>query len=283
MDGDRYDRSGERRVRDAFPLSGRLVFGAVILTLGVLWTAENLGLLDADSVLRFWPALLVVFGLLRVTGTFGTRQRVGGALFMFIGGWMLARELGWVHFSVFRLWPVFLIAAGVSIVWRSMHGEPAPVDAQRDSYPKPVALMGGVTRAIESQDLVGIEASAVMGGVELDLRGAKARGPEVVVEAFAWWGGIDLVVPDDWRVVTEVTPVMGGVEDQSRLATDAPVTTLVVRGVVIMGGLEIRNAPRGGEGEFRGVRVGVTRRGGRKEVKVDASGVTVTHERDPRD
>jgi len=278
MTGDPFGPMRRDRLRRGIPFSGRLLFGAVAITLGVLWTADNLGVLDADSVLRWWPAFLAMFGLMRLTGLFGPRHVVSGALFTIAGFWMLLRELDVIQVSIFKLWPVFLIVLGGSLVWRSMRSEPAPEDAERDSYPKPVAIMGGVVRNIESQDLVGIEASAVMGGVELDLRGAKARGREVVVEAFAWWGGIELYVPDDWRVINEVTPIMGVVEDKTRLNAVEPVTTLIVRGIVIMAGIELSNKRRK-EGEFRGVRVGINL----GEEKPGGSGDSRTREQDPRD
>lgn len=257
--------------------TGRLLFGAILVVLGLLWTLDNLGIADADLVLRWWPVLLVAYGFVRFTGLDGTRRVVSGVLFMLAGAWMLARELGYVHVSIFHLWPVLMIFLGASLVWRSMRGPQAEQDMDRESYPRPFAFMGGVSRTIESQDLVGIEASAVMGGVELDLRGARARGREVVVETFAWWGGIDIVVPETWHVVTEVSPIMGGVEDTTRRSEESDGTTLVVRGLVIMAGIEIRNSKRD-RGDFRGVKVGVSRRGTRKEVRVDPSGVTIVKE-----
>ena len=33
---------------------------------------------------------------------------------------------------------------------------------------------------------------------------------------FAFWGGIEIKVPEDWTVVTRVMPLMGGVEDKTR-------------------------------------------------------------------
>jgi predicted membrane protein len=278
MNADRFDPIGDRRTRRGIPFSGRLVFGAVMLTLGVLWTLDNLNLMDADSILRWWPALLAWFGVFRIFGILGPRSVVSGTLFFAVGFWMLLRELGVVHVSIFRLWPVFLIVLGAVLVWRSMRGEQEPEGADRDAHPRPFAIMGGVVRSIESQELVAIEATAVMGGVELDLRGAKSRDREVIVDVFAWWGGVELFVPDDWRVVTEISPIMGGVEDKSRLAAPEAVTTLVVRGFAIMGGVEIRNKRRK-DGEFRGVHVGVTG----LEVKAGTTGDSQPRERDPRD
>lgn len=260
--------------------TGRLVFGIILVTLGLLWTLDNLGLANADQVLRWWPALLIVYGFVRFTGLDGTRRVVSGVLFMIAGGWMLARELGYVHVSIFKLWPLFMICIGASLVWRSVRGPQNEEGIDRDSYPRPFAFMGGVSRTIQSQDLVGMETSAVMGGIELDLRGAKARNREVVVEAFAMWGGIEIIVPDDWHVITEVSPIMGGVEDSTRRTDAGDGTTLVLRGLVVMAGVEVRNAKRD-KSEFRGVKVGVTHGDGshtRKEVRVEPSGVTITRE-----
>jgi len=289
MSGD-YERDpglprGVMSERHGPRFTARLLFGLVLVSLGALWTLENLGVPEASEVLRWWPSLLVAYGFVRLTGLDGRRRVVSGSLFMLAGGWMLARELGIVQVSLFRLWPVFMIAIGSTLVWRSMRGSSlARDDSDRSTYPRPFAFMGGVTRNVDSQDLVGLEATAVMGGVEADLRGARARGREVVVEVFAWWGGIDLIVPENWRVVSEVMPIMGGVDDQSKVVGADAVTTIVVRGLVVMGGVEVRNTPRARDREVRGVRIGVVSdygRGRRKEVRIDPSGVTITREDAP--
>lgn len=265
-------------------ITARLLFGGVLVTLGLLWTLENLGLADAREYLRWWPALLVGYGLLRLTGLDGYRRPVAGSIFVLIGGWMLAREFGLVHVSIFGLWPVFLILIGASLVWRSIRGPGASPDAaDANAYPRPFAFMGANLRSIESQSLVGLEATAIMGGVEADLRGARARDKEVVAEVFAWWGAIELIVPEDWRVVSEVMPIMGGVEDKTRVPEGGGGTTLIVRGLVVMGGLEIQNTASTRD-RFRGVHVGVSSRsrsGRVKEVRVDASGVRITRDDDP--
>ena len=224
------------------PFTGKLLFGAVILVLGLLWTAENLGLVEAEAVLRWWPVLLVAYGLVRLAGLDGNRGWVSGTLFALAGAWMLAREVGIVHVSIWRLWPVFMIVMGGALIFRSIRPPVPQVGSDLDSFPRPFAIMGGVTRSIDSQELTAIEATAVMGGVELDLTGARARDREVVLEVFTCMGGIDLVIPEDWRVVTEATPIMGGVEDKTRVSHEGPTTTLIVRGFVVMGGVELKNA-----------------------------------------
>jgi hypothetical protein len=233
----------EREGRTHGPLTGRLLFGAALVGLGVLWTLDNLDVLDASIVTRWWPLLFVGYGILRVTGADGCKRPVSGAIFAVLGALFLLNNLDAIDFDVFDLWPLFVIAIGVNILHnraRASAQVTGPEAADQDSYPRPFALMGGNERRLHSQDLTGFEASAVMGGVELDLRGAKARGTHVYGEVFAMWGGIDIVVPPDWRVVCEATPIMGGVENKADRPVEPVAATLVVRGLLIMGGLEIK-------------------------------------------
>lgn len=268
--------------RSGMRVTGRLIFGLVLVACGLMWTLENLGVPGVDEFMRWWPAALVVYGVIRITGLDGTRRVVSGGLVTLLGGYLLGREFGFIHVSIFRLWPLWLILVGSILVWRSTRRPYAGHDpSDRSSYPRPFAFMGGNARKVDSQDFIGLEATAVMGGVEADLTGARPRGREVVAEVFAFWGGIELIVPEDWHVVSEVTPVMGGVEDATRFAGGKPAATLVVRGLVVMGGVEIRNTKRGWN-EFKGVRVGVTRSGrSRKEVRIDQSGITITRDVGP--
>ena len=86
-----------------------------------------------------------------------------------------------------------------------------------------------------------------MGGCDVDLRDASiAPNTEAVIDVFAFWGGIDLKVPEDWVVINRVIPLMGGVDDKTRTPIDSSAAQkrLVVRGIVIMGGISIRNRTR---------------------------------------
>ena len=79
-----------------------------------------------------------------------------------------------------------------------------------------------------------------MGGCEIDLRQASIDG-EAVIDVFALWGGIEIRVPEDWTVVSRVMPILGGVEDKTRPPQTAAGKRLVVRGFVVMAGVEMKN------------------------------------------
>lgn len=93
--------------------------------------------------------------------------------------------------------------------------------------------IGGKTKAV-----------AVMGGCDMDLRRAEIEGPEVEITAFAFWGGIDIVVPEGFDVELRGFSFMGG---RSLRLRDVPIVPgsprIIVRGFAIMGAVEVKSRP----------------------------------------
>jgi Domain of unknown function (DUF1707)/Cell wall-active antibiotics response 4TMS YvqF len=115
-----------------------------------------------------------------------------------------------------------------------------------------IAVMSGVQRRGSWRVPVDSTAVAFMGGVELDLRTAVLSGPVTTITAVAFMGGIEITVPPGIRVESSGFGFMGGWDNRAteeRLAPDAPV--LRVRGVAIMGGVDIRTKePRDPRGQL---------------------------------
>ena len=79
-----------------------------------------------------------------------------------------------------------------------------------------------------------------MGGCELDLRGASIQSGVAVLDVFAFWGGIEMKVPQDWSVEVQAMPILGGIEEKTVQPKEGN-KKLIVKGYVVMGGVEIRN------------------------------------------
>jgi hypothetical protein len=104
-----------------------------------------------------------------------------------------------------------------------------------------LAVWSAADRKVLSQEFRGGDVTAVMGGADIDLRGARAVPEGAVLEILAVWGGVDLKVPEHWRVVNQATVVMGAIEDKTKLPPVESTQTLIIRGFVMMGGVEIKN------------------------------------------
>jgi hypothetical protein len=78
----------------------------------------------------------------------------------------------------------------------------------------------------------------------VDLVRADIEGEQAVLEANAVFGGGEIRVPENWLVVLQGVGVFGAYEDKTRhIQTDVskPTKTLVVRGVAVFGGIEVKN------------------------------------------
>ena len=221
-------------------LTPHLILGLLIVFVGVLFTLDNLDLADAEKYLRFWPAGLILIGLAKLMNTRGGQGNpIGGALFTLIGSWLLLDTLGYVSAELWDFWPLLLVFVGGMIIWNAMRGQRPLAEGGHDTI-NAVAILGGVNRGSNSPSFKGGELTAFMGGVEVDLRNAAING-EAVIDVFAMWGGIEIKVPENWTVIGRVTPLMGGVEDKTRAPQNATTNRLIIRGVVVMGGIEIKN------------------------------------------
>jgi hypothetical protein len=109
------------------------------------------------------------------------------------------------------------------------------------------AIMAGTTRKGQWKPTSNVTAVAIMGGVELDFRDAVLEPGGTEINCFAFWGGVEIIVPPDVNVESQGFAFMGGFEQSSNIETrateDAP--TIRVNGFALMGGVDIKVKERG--------------------------------------
>ena len=222
-------------------LTPHLVFGLIIIAVGVLFTLDNLGIIYAEDYWRWWPIGLIAVGVAKLWQSWrGAGNPVGGMFFVVVGSWFLFDNLGVISRDLWNFWPLLLVFIGSMIVYQGVRGKQARATAGSADTISGVAILGGWKRNISSPAFRGGELTAVMGGCEVDLRNAGING-DAVIEVFAMWGGIEIRLPEDWTLINRVTAVMGAVEDNSRPPQAPTPHRLTLRGFVMMGGVEIKN------------------------------------------
>lgn len=221
-------------------MTPQLVLGLMVIAAGVLLTLDNLGVAEANRYLRFWPAGLLLLGLLKLWQSQHGAGTFGGIVLTAVGAWLLLEQSAIVTLSIRDLWPVLLVLLGGFLVWQGLSGPAPRPAANANAIISAAAILGSVVQGSNSRAFRGGDLTAILGGCEIDLRNAAIEG-EAVIEIFALWGGIEIRVPEDWTVVSHVTPVLGGVEDKTRAPQSSGRHVLLLRGVVTMAGVEIKN------------------------------------------
>jgi hypothetical protein len=214
----------------------------MVIGIGVLFTLENLGIAHSSQyVFRYWPVGLIAIGLLKLSQPRdGFGGGFGGLLFTLAGTWLLLEQTALVRISFVDLWPLLLVFIGAFLVWQGVAGPRRRTFDDTNSAVSAMAILGGVSRGNNSRAFKGGDLTAIMGGCELDLRHAALEGP-AVIDVFAVWGGIEIRVPEDWTVVSRVTPILAGFTDNTRPTQSAAAKQLVIRGFILMAGVEVKN------------------------------------------
>src|SRR5262245_61898051 len=106
--------------------SARLVVGIVIVVIGAILLADNLGWFDARYVLRaLCPLALICVGVAMVRSPDHRRSRSWGWVLITVGLWLFLDRIGWIHVSLWHLvLPGLLLFVGGSLVWRAVSGPP---------------------------------------------------------------------------------------------------------------------------------------------------------------
>lgn len=226
-------------------LPSQVILGAFVVGLGVLFLLDNLDIWDFRRAISFWPAVFIVFGVVKLIDSDSGKGKLLGGVLIGIGVVLTLGRMGYLSIDLHEMWPLLIILAGGAVIYRAIARRrtfergAVKADEGSDSIVDITAILGGFDRRITTPNFRGGEVTAVMGGAALDLRGSSIEG-EAVINVFAAMGGIALKVPADWTVILHGTPIMGGFDEK----TSAPANSnkrLIVKGYAIMGGVEIRN------------------------------------------
>ncbi len=219
---------------------GTAVVGFGVLAVGVILTLDNLGVIDGESFLSYWPLLLMVVGISHLVRPPGSRRIVGGLIWIVLGATILLSNLGIISFDIWDLWPVLLVFLGFSLITKPFRRRQISIDEAGGVFDV-TAILGGVNRRISAENFQGGDAMAFLGGCEIDLRDSSSEGEPAEIHAVAFWGGVEIRVPQDWEVQVRGTAILGAFEDKTRAAEGSGRKVLVVSGLALMGSVEIAN------------------------------------------
>lgn len=228
-------------------------FGVIVIIAGLLLLAFNFEILSGflRHVIFSWQMLLIAIGLVSL---FTSESRTPGLILVFVGVFFIIPEIFDFHISFVKLfWPLLLIGLGLLILfrrgfipgrWHSGKFAPEPGDTMVDSgYINESNIFSGSKHKVVHQVFKGGKVSNIFGGTEIDLTQAtlgEGRN-ELIIDCI--FGGVTIIVPSDWKVVLNISSVMGGFSDKRAYIKESadPSRILVIKGSAIFGGGEIKS------------------------------------------
>jgi Domain of unknown function (DUF5668) len=249
----RYEEKMRRRRENRHSPAFGIALGLVIVLVGVGLLLDNMGIVEFRNVWQYWPVFMIAYGVSRILTCKQTSSLIWGGAVAMIGALFLLHNLDIFPFSFDFIWPLLIIAVGLSMLARSidrrryLDGVPPSTDAtagSNESELNVVAILSGSRGVINTQDFRGGEAVAVFGGVRLDLRPAGIAIDKAVLDITAIFGGVELRVPEPWSVETKGVGIFGGFDDKTlhpKRDPNVKTPVLTITGTAIFGGVSITN------------------------------------------
>lgn len=239
-------------------LSGKWLIAFLFLASGVLLLARNFGWITVQlfSILVSWYMLLIVMGLFSLL----VRHYFSGLVLIAIGAAFLVPhlELSWLPQNAGEIvWPTVLIIAGISFFFahrgkRGCRGfgnrHTCAGNKQQfyttDGFVRSDNSFSGVQQVVLDEVFKGAEINNLFGGTLIDLRRTNIEPGETYIDVECKFGGIELYIPSQWNVVIRSNVFLGACEDKRWRDMGSSVNkelTLVIRGTVSFGGVEIKS------------------------------------------
>ncbi|MFK7863218.1 MAG: hypothetical protein AB8B95_03225 [Pseudohongiellaceae bacterium] len=242
--------------------NGRQTAAYILLGIAAYLVLSNMGVLSFfgigslfswlfDAFFNLLPTGILLLGLYWLTKSEKSRKPlVAGFLTMF-GGVLLISQFGIFGLSFGNMFlPMWLIVIAFIIL------NPRDILPRRfnrddddlsdgDEEIQLVAFMGGGELNYTSDALVGGEIISVWGGYKVDFTDAEMLDDSMELNLLCIMGGVEIIVPQNWEVEKRgAVCIMGGFGIKTRcIAEDLglPRKKLIVKGLALMGGGEIKN------------------------------------------
>jgi len=213
-------------LRDLIGTLFRLAFNSIpylLVLAGIVWIMRS-G--KGEAPLMAW--LAVLFGAVLIISQIGLFGLSFSDMFV---------PMILVIIAFFLVNPRNLLPGGINT---------ATADLDPDQHEiKLLAFMGGGELNFHSKQLRGGEVTAIWSGYDIDFSEADMEGDSMRLHVFCLMGGVEIKVPANWKVEKSgALCIMGGFSNKTRDMAEElnlPSKTLIVTGLALMGGGEIRN------------------------------------------
>lgn len=225
-----------------------IVWGVAIIALGIIFGGNALGLFNFDIFFEGWWTLFIIVPSLISLIT--EKDKLASLGFLAAGVILLLAAQNVFSYDV--AWKIILavalVIAGLTIILKSvLHNKNDEEVAKKvkdlgdgKTMDSQMAVFSGSDRVYKDEVFSGSNVMAVFGGVNLDLMNAKFE-KDTVIKAFALFGGIDIIVPDDVKVKIKSGFVFGGFSDDRKNATEKGKHTIYIDAAGGFGGVSIKD------------------------------------------
>ena len=224
----------------------RILWGIVLVLLGIIWGLNATGVTNIDIFFDGWWTLFIIVPSAISLVNPKNNGKVSSVICLVIGIFLLLGSLDVFDFDI--LWeillPTIVVIVGLSLIFgnKIKADVKEKIDNADFSNVEVITATFGeqnINKAGEKFEKANLD--AVFGSIKLDLRDADLKN-ETYIKASAIFAGITILVPKDVEVKIKSTPIFGGVTNEclDEKTNKNTKKTIYVDGFALFGGIEIK-------------------------------------------
>ena len=192
-----------------------------------------------------WWTLIIIIPCL--IGLINNEDKIGDIIGLLIGVALLLNAQGIISFDI--IWklaaPLILVIIGLSIILKGNKDSKTDaaikkINSNDNEKTSVCSTFSSQNIKLNKEKINNLELNAIFGGIEYDLRNGVIK-EDIVINATAIFGGIDIIVPDDVNVKIKSTSIFGGASNKKQLMDDKEKKhTIYINASCVFGGVDIK-------------------------------------------
>ncbi|MDF2586882.1 MAG: hypothetical protein K0S41_723 [Anaerocolumna sp.] len=222
--------------------TSNILWGAFFILIGLGFAGNAFDMWKFNIFFDGWWTLFIIIpcGISLIQNGFKVSNLIG----LMIGIMLLLAAQGVVEGNVLGklIVPFIFVLIGLSMIFKNLfrgeHGGRIDIKYQGGNSEHSAIFSGGRYQ-VTGEKFMGTTMNAIFGGVDLDLRNAIID-EDVVINATAVFGGINIYVPGNVKVKVSNVPIFGGVDNKAFNSPDPNAPTIYLNSTCMFGGIDIK-------------------------------------------
>lgn len=224
--------------------STKILWGIVLILLGVILALKSLNIMDINIFFDGWWTLIIIIPSL--IGIFTDSNKMPSIISFLVGVVLLLCCLDILAFDlIFKLVvPAIVVIVGLKLIFGTFKSAKASKIIEENAQSnvnrtQTCATFSGQDVNYSGQEFYGTNLDAIFGGVNCDLRSAIIP-KDCVIKVSAIFGGIDIFLPDNVNVKVNSNSFFGGISNKRHTNSASNSVTVYVEGMCLFGGVDIK-------------------------------------------
>ena len=221
-----------------------IVWGILLIILGVILGGNALGFIDVTIFFKGWWTLFIIIP--SFVGIINDKDKTGSIIFFLIGIALLLSSRDIIDSEI--VWklmlPGIIIVLGLSMIFKgttnkSLNNDIKELNKKLNPNEACTAIFSGQEFNIDGEEFKGTSLNAIFGGIELDIRKAVIEN-DVIINVSSIFGGIDIFVPDGYKIKIKSNSIFGGISNEKKNNVEDNAHTIFINATCVFGGVEIK-------------------------------------------